>query len=364
VVLTTSAKGHAISPTDPVTVSVSGGSLSAVTMLSPAGRAVTGELAADGTWHTTEVLGYGRAYRVTALVRDAEGGTVTKHTTVSTVTPDNLTQPYIDTVYGSLIDDGATYGVGMIVNVAFDEPIPDRAAAERALRVSTSPRTDGAWHWLDDRHARWRPKDYYTPGTKVTVAAQVYGVNLGNGLYGQSDQSVSFTIGQKRVSVADAATHRVKVYFADKLVRTMRTSMGRGGSTTGANGQTIYFWTMPGTYTVIGHENPATMSSDSYGLPANSPFGYAPEKVPYATKISTDGIYLHQLDSTVSVQGRQNVSHGCLNLNYTNAKWFYDTSRVGDIVTVVHSGGPALQLWQGGDWSVPWSRWVAGSALR
>ena len=53
---------------------------------------------------------------------------------------------------------------------------------------------------------------------------------------------------------------------------------------------------MPGTYTVIGHENPAIMSSASYGLPANSPLGYAPEKVYWATKISTDGIYLHELD--------------------------------------------------------------------
>jgi lipoprotein-anchoring transpeptidase ErfK/SrfK len=120
---------------------------------------------------------------------------------------------------------------------------------------------------------------------------------------------------------------------------------------------------MPGTYTVINHENPAIMSSDSYGLPANSPLGYAPEKVPYATKISVDGIYLHELDTTVWAQGHQNVSHGCLNLNQKNAKWFYNTSHVGDVVKVVHSGGPKLEFWQGGQWDVPWSQWVAGSAL-
>jgi lipoprotein-anchoring transpeptidase ErfK/SrfK len=154
----------------------------------------------------------------------------------------------------------------------------------------------------------------------------------------------------------------VKVYFDDKLVRTMPTSMGQGGTVKGKYGP-IYLWTMPGTYTVINHENPATMSSDSYGLPANSPLGYAPEKVPYATKISIDGIYLHELDTTVWAQGHQNVSHGCLNLNQRNAKWFYNTSRVGDVVKVVNSGGPRLQFWQGGQWDVPWSEWLAHSAL-
>jgi lipoprotein-anchoring transpeptidase ErfK/SrfK len=143
----------------------------------------------------------------------------------------------------------------------------------------------------------------------------------------------------------------------------MPTSMGQGGTVPGKNGQTIYLWTMPGTYTVINHENPAIMSSDSYGLPADSPLGYAPEKVPWATKISTDGIYLHELDATVWAQGHRNLSHGCLNLNYSNAKWFYTHSTVGDVVQVVHSGGPEIQQWQGGDWSVPWSTWLAGSAL-
>jgi lipoprotein-anchoring transpeptidase ErfK/SrfK len=191
----------------------------------------------------------------------------------------------------------------------------------------------------------------------------VYGVNVGNGLYGQADQKVSYKIGAKHVAIANAKTHHVKVYFNNKLKRNMPTSMGQGGTVQGKNGQTIYLWTMPGTYTVIGHENPATMSSDSYGLPANSPLGYAPEKVPYATKISTDGIYLHELDTTVGYQGNTNVSHGCLNLNYTNASWYYRTSRVGDVVRVIHSGGPGINIWQGGDWSVPWKTWQKNSAL-
>jgi lipoprotein-anchoring transpeptidase ErfK/SrfK len=352
----------AISPIQPVTVGIDDGTLTAVTMTNPAGKPVTGTLAADGSsWHNTEVLGYSKSYTIVATGRNKDGSPVTRTSHVSTVSPNNLTMPYIDNVYGTSVNNGATYGVGMIVKVHFDEAV-NRRKAEKTLHVTTTPSVTGGWYWDNDQDAYWRPEHYYTPGTTVTVSAKVYGVEVGTGLYGQDDRSVSFKIGEKRLSIADASTHHVKVYFSDKLVRNMPTSMGQGGTVQGRNG-TIYLWTMPGTYTVIGHENPATMSSDSYGLPANSPLGYAPEKVPFATKISTDGIYLHELDTTVGYQGHSNVSHGCLNLNYTNAKWYYDHSRVGDLVEVIHSGGPHIQFWQGGQWDVPWSQWLAHSAL-
>ena len=105
----------------------------------------------------------------------------------------------------------------------------------------------------------------------------------------------------------------------------------------------------------------AIMSSASYGLPPDAQGGYGPEDIYWSTKISTDGIYLHELDSTVPYQGHSDTSHGCLNLNHDNAEWFYTHSRVGDVVIVKHNGGPQITLQQGGDWSVPWSTWVSGS---
>jgi lipoprotein-anchoring transpeptidase ErfK/SrfK len=353
-----------VNPTTPITVTAANGTLSEVKLVNAAGKLVTGAYSADRTgWRTTEVLGYSKTYNLSARASGTTGETTAtaKHT-FTTLTPDNMTMPYLNTIYGSSLENGATYGVGMIPVVNFDEPITNKKAAEKALTVTTSPHVDGGWYWVDDHSVHWRPQHYYQPGTKVTVTAKVYGVDVGSGLYGQADRTVSYRIGAKREAIANAKTHQVKVYFNDKLMRTMPTSMGRGGTVQGKNG-TIYLWTMPGTYTVIGHENPATMSSDSYGLPKNSPLGYAPEKVYWSTKISTDGIYLHELDATVWAQGHENVSHGCLNLNYANSKWYYNTSRVGDIVKVVHSGGPVVQVWQGGDWTLSWSQWKAGSAL-
>jgi lipoprotein-anchoring transpeptidase ErfK/SrfK len=361
-VITTSAVGHTISPSTPVAVDIANGKLTDVTMVNPVGKQVSGELATDGTaWHNTEVLGYSKVYRITAVGVADDGSPITKHVQVRTLTPDNMTMPYIEDIYGHYVDHGGTYGVGMIVRVHFDEPVNEKKA-ERTLHVTTTPSVTGGWYWRDNQNVYWRPQRYYTPGTQVTISAQVYGKSVGPGLYGQADQSASFKIGAKHYSVANAKTHHVKVYFNDRLVRTMPTSMGRGGTVQGTNGP-IYLWTMPGVYTVINHENPAVMSSDSYGLPANSPAGYAPEKVYWSTKISVDGIYLHELDATVWAQGHENLSHGCLNLNYTNAKWFYNHSLIGDVVQVVHSGGPKINFDQGGEWSVPWSEWVKGSAL-
>src|SRR3954468_16610407 len=234
----------------------------------------------------------------------------------------------LTTTSGAALQEGGTYGVGVVVVAHFDAPVEDRGAAEQQLAVSTSPPTSGAWHWVDARTAHWRPPQYYAPGTVVTVG---------------QDPPATFTIGASHVSIADDATKQVSVYDGGALVRTMPTSMGRGGSEKVGN-TTVSFWTQPGVYTVMDKSNPVIMDSSTYGLPINSHLGYK-ESIPYAVRVSTDGVYLHELDSTVSAQGHTDTSHGCLNLNRENAAWFYGFSVPGDVVEVRNSGGKPLQLW-------------------
>ena len=166
---------------------------------------------------------------------------------------------------------------------------------------------------MDDVTAHWRPERYYAPGTTVTVAANIFGQRLGDGLYGLDNATATFTIGDAHISIADDRTKTVSVFDNGKLVRAMPTSMGKGGFSTIA-GRTFSFWTPPGVYTVIDKAEIVTMDSSTYGLPVASSEGYK-TKIPYATRISTDGIYLHQLNDTVWAQGNTNVSHGCLNLS-------------------------------------------------
>lgn len=231
-------------------------------------------------------------------------------------------------------------------------------------RLTQISLADAAQHPLRIRRQyadRSLPVDTQAAAPTVTAAANIYGAPLGQGFYGQEATTVRFTIGDAHVSIAEDATKQVSVYDNGVLVRTVPTSIGMGGKEA-IGGQTFSFWTQRGVHTVMDKAHPVVMDSSTYGLPINSRLGYR-ETINYATRISTDGIHLHQLESTVWAQGNTNVSHGCLNLNADNAQWFYEFSQPCYVVEVRNTGGEPLQVWQNGDWSVPWDQWLAGSAL-
>lgn len=351
-----------VDPLGNMTVTATAGTLRDVRMVNEQGDRIVGIVTPDNTvWKPGIPLGYGRTYTITVTGAGTDGRVATQVSTFSTLTPRNQTKVYLTTTAGTPLLDGGTYGIGTVVVAHFDEPITDRAAAQRRLSVTTAPRVAGSWYWLDNQNAHWRPQHYFAPGTAVSAEANIYGVPVGDGLYGQEDTRVAFTIGAAHVSIADDNTKQVSVYDNGELVRTMATSMGMGGSET-IGGQTISFWTQRGVYTVMDKANPVIMDSSTFGLPINSRLGYR-ETITYATRISTDGVYLHQLDATVWAQGNTDTSHGCLNLNADNAIWFFNFSQPGDIVEVRNTGGAPLRVWQNGDWSMSWEDWLKGSAL-
>jgi len=351
-----------ISPASRVAATVFDGTITGVSMVDDYGKTVDGVVSPDRrSWQATQPLHYGRTYAMRVASQGTSGVPLVRTSTFETVTPRNLTEVYLETPGGLPIHEDVKYGVGTIVAARFDEPITDKAAAERRLIVTTNPPIRGSWYWVDDQTAHWRPAKYYPPGTTVTVSANIFGAKLGDSLYGQEDAKASFTIGDAHVSVADDTTKQVSVFSNGKLLRTMPTSMGRGGFQT-IGGRNFSFWTPPGVYTVIDKADKVVMDSSTYGLPVASSMGYK-LTIPYATRISTDGIYLHQLNETVWAQGNTNTSHGCLNLSGENAQWFFDFSQPGDVVEVRNTGGPPLQLWQNGDWTMSWADWLKGSAL-
>ena len=351
-----------VNPAAPVSVAAFSGVIDDVKLVNDWGKTVPGVLTPDKKgWHPTEQLSYGRTYTMTVAARGPRGMPSRQTSSFTTLSPDYLTAVNLNTTAGISLVDGNTYGVGAVVVAHFDEPITDKIAAEKRLHVTTNPPVAGSWNWVDDQNAHWRPEKYYAPGTSVNVSADIYGQQLGDGLYGEEDQHVSFKIGSSHVSIADDTTKQVSVFDNGKLVRTMPTSMGMGGTET-VGGKTLSFFTPPGVYTVMDKANPVIMDSSTFGLPTSSRLGYR-ETIPYATRISMDGIYLHQLNATVWAQGNTDTSHGCLNLNGENAQWFFDFSVPGDVVEVRNTGGPPLQIWQNGDWTVPWDQWRRGSAL-
>ncbi|HKV22437.1 MAG TPA: Ig-like domain-containing protein [Mycobacterium sp.] len=354
------AQAADVDPASPVSVAAFRGTIDTVEMVNDWGETVPGALTPGRTgWHPTEQLKYGRTYTMTVAARGPGGMPTRQTSSFTTLSPESLTNVNLNTLAGFSLVDGSTYGVGTVIKAYFDDPITDKVAAEKRLHVTSSVPVNGSWNWISDYEAHWRPEKYWPANTSVDVTADIYGANLGDGMYGEADKHVSFKIGNAHVSVADDKTKQVSVFDNGRLVRTMPTSMGMGGTQV-VNGKELHFWTPPGTYAVLDKANPVVMDSTTYGLTGGG--GYR-TTVNYATRISMDGIYLHQLNETVWAQGNTNVSHGCLNLNSENARWFFDFAQPGDIVEVRNTGGPPLTVAQGGDWSVPWDQWRKGSAL-
>ena len=53
--------------------------------------------------------------------------------------------------------------------------------------------------------------------------------------------------------------------------------------------------------------------------------------------------YVHSAPWSVADQGKRNVSHGCINISPSNAKWFYDNFGIGDLIVVTNSVGSYTQ---------------------
>lgn len=329
----------------PVTVSAGAGVLASVTMVSENGRSVGGQLSADGAhWKTTEPLAYNRRYTLTAKARGL-GGEATRQMAFRTHSPQNLTMPY------AAPRDGEVVGVGQPVVIGFDENIANRVAAEKAITVTTNPPVAGAFYWLNNRQVRWRPKEFWKPGTAVDVAVKTYGIDLGNGVFGQDNTSTHFTIGDQVIATADDTTKEMTVRVNGQVVKTIPISMGKDSTPTAS-----------GIYIIGVRFAHMIMDSSTYGVPVNSPNGYRTE-VDYATQMSYSGVYVHSAPWSVGAQGHTNTSHGCLNVSPSNARWFYDNTKRGDIVQVVNTVGPTLSGIEGlGDWNIPWEQWHAGNA--
>ncbi|WP_431873890.1 L,D-transpeptidase [Amycolatopsis sacchari] len=332
-----------VAPGDPVKVTVADGQLESVTLTNSEGKQVAGQLAADKrSWATTEVLGYGKSYTWAGTATGADGKPVQLSGQFTTVSPKRQ-------VSGSLnVGDDKTYGIAMPIALTFSSKVTDKAAAEKALSVETTPKTEGSWAWLSDTQVHWRPKEYYQPGTKVTVTAKIYGVKIGDGVYGKQDVSASFTIGRSQIVKGDTRTHRMQVIRDGQQIADYPVSYGLDSDP----GRVTH----SGTHVVMEKYPTYSMSNPRYG--------YTDVNVPWAVRISNNGEFIHGLQASVWAQGKQNVSHGCLNLSPARAKEYYDGVLTGDPVEIT---GSTQQLsprdGDYSDWTYSWDDWTKLSAL-
>jgi lipoprotein-anchoring transpeptidase ErfK/SrfK len=337
-----------LNPAHPIVVRARQGSLTAVKVVDAAsGKAVAGALAPDGrSWTSTGALAYGSRYAVGVDAAGPTGAPSHQDDTVTTLSPAQLAYP-------SFIPppSATSVGVGQPLVVKFDHPVKDRAATQKALTVTTQPAQTGGWYWLSDTEVHYRPQTYWAPGTTITLAADVFGVDLGDGVYGKTSRTETVHVHDAWVAKADGATEQMQVFDDGKLVDTMPISLGSPG-----------FPSHVGPHVISDKQPSVVMDSCTYGICPPDPRSYK-ETVDLDERISNDGEFVHSAPWSVGSQGDENVSHGCVNLSPANAQWFFDHFGVGDVVEISDSGGATLPMGDTyGDWELSWNQWRAGSA--
>lgn len=327
-----------------VSVSTTSGRLDTVSVHAATNPApLPGRTTDDGRrWTSSAPLSPSTTYVVDALAQDSAGDTSTAHTTFTTVAVrERLTT-------SAEPGDGDVVGVAMPIVLRFNHPIAPEHQLEliRHLTIHSDPPTVGAWHWFSPTEVHWRPKDFWQPHTRVTIVADLLGVNAGNGVWGLGSWSESFTIGSKHVSVIDATTHQMQVFADDQLIYTYPVSTGREPR----------FPTISGTLVVWYKAPKVHMDSLTLGIPHNSPLGYD-EDVFWDVAISLDGFYVHSAPWSVAAQGNANVSHGCVNLSPARAVEFFQFSQVGDAVIVKGTSRTADASDGEADWQIPFDQY-------
>ncbi|GAA3993689.1 Ig-like domain-containing protein [Streptomyces marokkonensis] len=315
---------------------------------------VPGRISDDGLrWEPDDDrLALAARYTVDAVALSGDGHRSARHTTFTTYVPDERFIGYVAPENRSVV------GTGMIVSLEFSREITDRAAVERAVSVTAEPATEIRPHWFGKDRLDFRPKEYWKPGTEVTVDLRLRDVEGAPGIYGLQHKTFSFSVGRSQVSLVDAAARTMQVRRDGTLLTTLPITAGAPKTPT-YNGKMVITEMLDVT----------RMNSRTVGFGGE----YDIPDVPHAIRLTSSGTFLHgNYWAPEDTFGRANVSHGCVGLrdvkgggSDTPAGWFFDRSLIGDVVEVVHSKDKKVAPDNGlGGWNMNWEKWKAGGAVK
>ncbi len=333
-----------VNPASLPSVKAVNGSVRDVVLRPEAGGApLPGSTSADGsTWTAGEPLEFDTRYSYSFTIVDRAGRETAKRQSFATVAAANEADAAVYPLNGS------TIGAGQPIEIVFSEPVLNKAALEEAVTVEASSGQPVAWRWYSDRRVRIRPERFWAANSRISVDLNLFGVDFGNGMVGNSNVPVSFKVGPQRVAVVDDNTKTMKVYFDGRLVRTAPVTLGGED------------WLSPSGYAVImEQERKSNFNAGSIGLKPGDKGYYPPLTVEYANRLTTSGVYVHQaLESAWGAVGRYNVSHGCVGLLPADAQWFFANMKTGDVVQTLNTGAAPVEPLEGfGDWNIPWAEY-------
>lgn len=340
-----------------VKVSAKGGKLTKVTLVATGGGAeVSGSMSGDGSsWEPEGKLELATKYKLSATAADKEGRKETKHSSFTTLSPQNTFIGFFTP------EDGSTVGVGMPVSINFNKAIANKADVQKNITVTSSSGQEVVGHWFNDTRLDFRPEDYWQAGSKVTLGLRLKGVEASKDVYGLQSKDVTFNIGRSQVSTVDVNTKKMTVVRDGKVLKTVLISAGSAENPT-YNGAMVISEKLKET----------RMNGATVGFTKKDGKGeYDIPDVPHAMRLSTSGTFIHGNYWGSGVFGRVNTSHGCVGLQDvkgagdkgTDGAWFFENSMIGDVVKVVNSPDKTISPSNGlNGWNMSWSDWKAGSA--
>jgi len=334
-------------------VQVSGGKLVSVSMTTASGTKIVGTLSSDGTsWKPNSQLDRATRYVVQATAKDSGNQSVVAKASFTTVSQADSFIGYYTP------DNGTTVGVGMPVSFNFDKPVTNKKAVQQALTVTSSSGQEIVGHWFSEQRLDFRPEQYWTPNSTVTVKIALDGVEGASGIFGVQSKTVSFKVGRSQISTADDKTKTMTVVRDGRTLKTIPVSLGAPGHTT-----------YNGTMVISEQYQQIDMNSQTVGLGS----AYNIPDVPHAQRLTTSGTFVHgNYWRPASTFGSEDTSHGCVGLQDAkggnNASmpgyWFYHNSLLGDVVIVKNCNDGVVAPDNGlNGWNLSWSDWKAGSAV-
>ncbi|WUN28602.1 Ig-like domain-containing protein [Streptomyces sp. NBC_00316] len=345
--ITVNLRGTQATAGRPVTVTLAVGRLKTVKVTAAEGDALTGRISGNGrTWTSDRAAAPGTEYSVEAT--DTEGGTDgAEFATAEAGKVNKLTLAP---------GKSTTVGIAQPLSIVFDNPVKDKAAVERGLKVTTSNNTEGSWGWLQDYSGKdridWRPKEYWKPGTRVTLDAELNGIDSGQaGGWFVRDYATTFSIGRDQVVEVDLDRHRLALRRDGQTIMDVPMSAGTPGGEKAS-------WR--GTAVLMAKEGTINMRSETVGL------GDAYDKmVDSSMRLTWSGMYAHAAPWNAAYFGVANHSSGCVGMSDANAAELYRKAQVGDPFEIsgADAKGTVAEGNGYGAWNVSWSDWQAKSAL-
>ncbi|MDY3048352.1 MAG: Ig-like domain-containing protein [Rothia sp. (in: high G+C Gram-positive bacteria)] len=336
-----------VNPIELVQVTSSDSTLTQVKVSNDQGQELEGQLAEDGkSWTSKANMTFNSTYTVSWQAQDAQGASGQGESSFSTTSAPYEANALIN------FEDGASFGIGKIIELNFSEPVINKAEVEKRIKVSGGGDQAGKFRWYNDYMVRYRPENKWAPNSTVTLTVDLFGLDIGNGMIGNHTTTRSFKTWNKRYALADNYTKTIKMYVDDVLVRESPITLGN-----------TEWPSVVGQLPIIEKAESYYFNPGSLDLEEGDPHYYEPFWASWTSRLTQSGVFVHQaLPSAWPVVGYANASHGCIGMLPEDVKFFYDTFGVGDIVETVNTGYPQADPDDGyGDWNIPFANYQDAS---